>query len=491
MNIKKSVLLAPLVMCASFAESALALDLYVDKDTQQLYAAPGPNRVSLGTFEKKEDLEQIKQKLKAEIEQELKLQQVVAVPIQAAPDVKTVAHTEVAEEPAKKASLPKGNIPASISYGKTGFNFRTDDDKFALAIQNRIQARYAEPFDSDPRTLGDLDRNENSFMIRRARTKLSGHAYVPWLKYYMQYDWSQPVLRDLNLTVDKYKWAQVRVGRGKVSYNNERVTSSGNQQFVNRSIVNDIFTVDRQQGIEVKGNLFADKWYDLTYYVGAFTGVGVGERNNDDGNMMYSGRLQWNALGGEMKFSQSDIEYHEQPALNISFAANTNRSKCTAFETDSRSCRNLLGYLDPSDGNRALRPQNGQYEIDQMMAEVNFKWRGFSLLHELHSKKIKDTVNNDAETKLLGGFVQAGYFPHQWFSAIPPGVEIAGRYALVDMDTDRSNDKQTEFSAVVNYFLEGHFNKLSLQLSRLSVEDPRLAQKDSENRLWAQWDLSF
>lgn len=367
--------------------------------------------------------------MKAEIEQELKLQQAVAAPIQLAPDVKAVAHTEVAEEPAKKASLPKGNIPASISYGKTGFNFRTDDDKFALAIQNRIQARCAEPFDSDPRTLGDLDRNENSFMILRARTNLSGHAYMPWLKYYMQYDWSQPLLRDLNLTVDKYKWAQVRVGRGKVSYNNEHVTSSGNQQFVNRSIVNDIFTVDRQQGIEVKGNLLADKWYDLTYYVGAFSGVGVSERNND-GNMMYSGRLQWNALGG-------------------------------------------------------------QYEIDQMMAEVNFKWRGFSMLHELHSKKIKDTVNNDTETKLLGGFIQAGYFPHQWFSAIPPGVEVAGRYAQVDMDTDRSNDKQTEFSAVFNYFLEGHFNKLSLQLSRLSVEDPRLAQKDSENRLWAQWGLSF
>jgi len=497
MNIKKSVLLVQLLICASLAESVLALDLYVDKDTQQLYAAPGPNRVSLGTFEKKEDLEQVKQKLKAEIERELKLQQTAAVPVPLDPvikaDVKTVEDVEVAQASIQQATVPKGNVSAGISYGKNGFALHTDNGKFSLAIQNRIQTRFAEPFDSDPRTLNDLDRDENSFMIRRARTKLSGHAYVPWLKYYMQYDWSQPVLRDLSLTIDKYKWAQVRVGRGKVSYNNERVTSSGSQQFVNRSIVNDIFTVDRQQGIEVKGNLFADKWYDLTYYVGAFTGVGVGERNNDDGNMMYSGRLQWNALGGEMKFSQSDIEYHEQPALNISVAANTNRSRCTAFETDSRSCRTLTDF-DAAGNSRyvsAANAQKGQYEIDQMMAEVNFKWRGFSLLHELHSKKIKDTVNNNAETKLLGGFVQAGYFPHHWFSAIPSELEIAGRYAVVDMDTDRSNDKQTEFSAVVNYFLEGHFNKLSLQLSRLSVEDPRAGQEGSENRLWAQWDLSF
>ncbi len=292
-----------LLITAFFTHPALALDLYVDTETQQIYAAPGNNRVKLGSFEKKEDIDQLRATLKAEIEEELRLKQTLQ---NNSPQVKQAivsAQTIKTEEELAKESPPpkqsKGTIPASVSYGKNGFEFRTDNDKFSLAIQNRIQARYAEPFDSDPRTLADLNRDENSFMIRRARTKLNGHAYFPWLKYYMQYDWSQPVLRDLNLTVDKYKWAQVRLGRGKVSYNNERVASSGNQQFVNRSIVNDIFTVDRQQGIEVKGNLFADTWYDLTYYLGVFSGLGVGERNNDDGNMMYSGRLQWNALGGE------------------------------------------------------------------------------------------------------------------------------------------------------------------------------------------------
>ena len=399
----------------------------------------------------------------------------------------------IGEKEAEK-KVKKGNVAAGISYGKRGFEFNTEDDKFSLAIQNRIQARYAEPFDSDPRTVADLERDEKSYMIRRARTKLSGHAYQPWIKYYLQYDWSQPVLRDLSLTIDKYKWAQVRIGRGKVSYNNERVASSGAQQFVNRSIVNDIFTVDRQQGVEVKGNLFAGEPYDLTYYAGVFTGLGVGERNNDDNELMYSGRLQWNALGGEMRWDQSDVEFHEQPALNISIAANRNRSKCTAFETDSRSCRNLTD-VDAAGKPRYRNPSSnalpGQYEVFQMMEEVNFKYRGFSFLHELHSKRIKDTNNNDAETKLLGGFVQAGYFPHHKISAIPAGIELAGRYAFVDMDTDRDNDKQTEVSGVINYFLEGHNSKLSLQLSRLTVQQPIPEEEDSENRLWAQWDFSF
>jgi hypothetical protein len=398
----------------------------------------------------------------------------------------------------KKVPIKKGNTSANVSYGKKGFELSTDDGKFGLAIQNRIQLRYAEPFDSDPKSLEEMAADGSSMMVRRARTKLSGHAFQPWIKYYMQYDWSQPVLRDLSLTNDRYAWAQVRLGRGKVTYNNERVTSSGNQQFVNRSIVNDIFTVDRQQGIEVKGNLFAGTWHDITYWAGAFTGEGIGVRNNDDNNLMYSGRLQWNAMGGEMKFSQSDTDFHDRASLNIAFAANTNRSRCTAFETDNNSCRTLTdlnsvglnryAFISPSSGQR--RATNGQYQIDQMMEEINYMYKGFSFLHELHHKKIRDVTTND-EVNLLGGFVQAGYFPNGIFKIFPKELEVAGRYALVDMDTDRGNDKRSEISAAINYFIEGHSNKASVQLSRLTFEDPFRLQKAEENRLWAQWDLSF
>jgi phosphate-selective porin len=128
-------------------------------------------------------------------------------------------------------------------------------------------------------------------MVRRARTKLTGYLYWSWLKYYLQYDWSQPVLRDMNLDITQFSQMSLRLGRAKVIYNDERVTSSGNQQFVNRSIVNDIFTVDRQQGAQLYGRLFPKDWYDFSYALGVFSGQGVGERNNDDDKMMYSARL--------------------------------------------------------------------------------------------------------------------------------------------------------------------------------------------------------
>jgi phosphate-selective porin OprO and OprP len=470
----------------SLAYPVLALELYEDTATNQVFTKPGPNRVKLGLYEKVEekasnqDHEANKTALKSKE---------YITPDQEMKTAENKAEQHEAKTPETIHSKEKGILPAGVSYGKKGFEFKTDDGKFAVALQNRVQFRFATPFDRDPRSISQLEQDSSSFMIRRARTKLSGHAFWPWLKYYMQYDWSQPVLRDLSLTVDKYKWAELWVGRGKVRWNDERVTSSGNQQFVNRSIVNDIFTVDRQQGVQLFGNVLPHTLADFSYALGVFSGEGVGERLNDDDNMMWAGRLQWNPLGGEMKFSQSDTEHLEEPHLNLAIAAATNQSRCTAFETASDSCRALSGFVDPEEA------KAGQYRVNQIMEEVRFKWRGFSLLHEAHWKDITDTlktkVDPDRKTNLFGTLIQAGYFPHYVIPLIPKNLEFASRYAMVDPDTAVDNDLQQEASGVMTYFFDGHSNKVNFQVSHLMLEDPKTGASKSDERFWVQWDLSF
>ncbi len=473
-----------IALAIGLSNAANALELYEDPVTNQVFTKPGSNRVKLGKFEKID--EQASSPVNAgnnPVAQPEKQSAMASNP--ANKDVQT-AENKVASEPEKqqdtRKSKEKSMLPAGVSYGKNGFEFKTENGKFSLALQNRIQFRYAAPFDRDPRSIDDLEKpGTDSFMIRRARTKIRGHIMWPWLKYYFQYDWSQPVMRDLNLTIDKYSWAKLWLGRGKVFYNDERVSSSGNQQFVNRSIVNEIFTVDRQQGVQLYGNLFPGTWHDLSYYAGVFSGLGVGERSNDDDDMMWSGRLQWNALGGEMPFSQSDVEYHEKPALNIAVAAATNRSKCTVFETANDSCRALPGFEVG---------RSGQYRINQMVEEVRFKWRGFSLLHEFHLKDVRDKINKE-NTNLMGGLIQAGFFPHYIISIMPKNLEFAGRYAFVDPNRDVDNDLQQEASGVMTYFLNGHSNKLNFQVSHLMVEDPQSGTNQSDQRFWVQWDVSF
>ncbi|MCA9581595.1 MAG: hypothetical protein KC416_07350, partial [Myxococcales bacterium] len=181
----------------------------------------------------------------------------------------------------------------SVRYEDHALRFGSRDGNYGAQIQHRLQFRYAWPFDQDPRSHANLDRETSSFMIRRARFKLRGHVFRPWLEWYLQYDWAQPVLRDFSVEVSRFPWLRLLVGRRKVLWNDERVTSSGKQQFVNRSIVNDLFTVDRQQGIQIFGRVFPDSLADMTYYAGVFAGRGVGERLNDDLHMMYAGRVQW------------------------------------------------------------------------------------------------------------------------------------------------------------------------------------------------------
>jgi len=60
MNINKIAIASLSMMSASWINPAFALDLYVDSNTQQIYAAPGENRVKLGSFEKKRRNRQIK-----------------------------------------------------------------------------------------------------------------------------------------------------------------------------------------------------------------------------------------------------------------------------------------------------------------------------------------------------------------------------------------------------------------------------------------------
>jgi hypothetical protein len=61
-----------------------------------------------------------------------------------------------------------------------------------------------------------------------------------------------------------------------------------------------------------------------------FTGTGRGGGVNDDDDLMYMVRLQWNPLGRKVWFTGSDLARSEA-ALSLGAAGVTNRSPCTRF----------------------------------------------------------------------------------------------------------------------------------------------------------------
>ncbi|MFN7130533.1 MAG: porin [Myxococcales bacterium] len=363
---------------------------------------------------------------------------------------------------AASASGDQDDGRVQVSY-KDGFRLQAGD-RFQLNLGARMQFRYAYGQDGDTLSFEDL----SSFGIRRARLKAGGFGYQEWFNYYFEYDFPSHSLLDWRITVEKFKWAQLRFGQWKIDYNRERVDSSGKQQFVDRSIVNRPFTLDRQIGMMVFGHLFEKTHGYVVYNVGMFTGAGINQRENDDDGHLYMGRLQWNFLGRDLKFSQSDVEGHEKPAASLSLGA-------------ARNVTNRRQFPQTKDLGKP-----GQFLIEQGVSELAFKWRGFSFQTEYHLKRILDRLDA-SQTLLMGAYGQTGYFPHRLVSAIPEPLELAVRYAFVDPDRTRPDDLLQEYSLAANWFFADHANKLTADLSHLTGDPGGLAN----TRFRMQWDVSF
>jgi len=420
----------------------------------------------------------------------------------------TISSSDILGQPANQSVIEQAvaaevaeqierEFPVTASRGSSGFRLETRDGNWQTNLQWRAQMRFTTPYRSDPRQISDLNSDDQSnFEARRLRMKIGGHGLQPWLQYYFEVD-LQPSrdvddssssasarVIDYRIDIAKWDWLGVRIGQWKIDLNRERVDSSGRQQFVERSIANRVFTMDRQLGVQVRGHLFQDTPADMRYYAGVFNGEGRAV-NNTDNDLMYMARLQWNFMGRDLSWRQTDVEYTELPTGSLAIAGFTNTGSCTRWS--SSGCGNLDGFASPA----TATP--GQYEIEQLVQEFAFKYRGFSAQQEFHHKEITDNSDGSTHT-LTGGYIQAGNFFHNQFPAVPAPLELAVRYAFVD-EPNKNNraleNQRREFTLGANWFFNGHDNKVTLDFSRLSIDDRLLLAEDSDNRLRLQWDVQF
>jgi phosphate-selective porin len=365
-----------------------------------------------------------------------------------------------------------------VQHGDKGFEIETADGQFLFQIQPRLQVRFSYPFDSDPVTLEQFgEGDELSLSVRRARLKVGGHGFRPWLKYYFEYELASAALLNFEVMVQKYESLSLRVGQWKVEYNRERMISSGKQQTLDRSILTYPFTVDRQQGISLFGRLRGEGIADFTYAVGMFSGSGRGGQSNDDTAPMFVGRLQWNPLGDPVPMSGSDLQRHQDPVVGVALAGATNRSRYTRFSQSGGGQLPGFGEGVP-----------GQYRVNQAVLETAAMWKGLSWQQELHWKEIEDRENVET-TRLMGNPAQLGYFPSEIWSSVPSQLEFAFRHAIYDPDRDTDDLTEQEVALAVNWFFSGHANKLTAEVAHIELD--QTTAKTGRTRVRVQWDISF
>jgi phosphate-selective porin len=351
-----------------------------------------------------------------------------------------------------------------------GLEIRSPDGNYTAHVDLRGQMRY---------THSDYEGGDSSeeSKFNRIRFKMGGHAYREWLTYYTEYDFPSERLLDLRFTMSPSDAVQFRFGQWKIPYNRERVDSSGNQQFVERSIVNDPFTLDRQQGVALFGRLWARRAADSWYNLGVFSGNGRGG-SGMGARPLLLGRWQWNFLKRDLGFTQSDVGYREKPAGSLALAAVNWRGRYTAYS--SAGGGELPGFA-PGDDDR--------YDVSQVMFEAAYQYRGFSFQAEAHWKNVDDRTAH-TDTDLAGGYVEAGIFPHALWPRLPKPLELAARYAEVDPDQALGGDQRRETTLAANWFFNGHRNKLTLDVSRVT-DAAAAADSRQQDRVRLQWDISL
>ena len=364
----------------------------------------------------------------------------------------------------------------NVSYKTFGDGLRVmaNDSSFSMKMGFRFQTLYSG--------VSNLETNKwtDQMLVRRARLKFDGFAFSPRLVYKVelglsnrdlaggsnaQTGFTSRVILDAVLKWNFYKTWTLWVGQTKLPGNRERVISSQSLQFVDRSLVNSWFTIDRDIGIQLRHQ---DKVGGKGIVREIFS-VSMGEGRNiitpNIGGYDYTFRLEYLPLGSFASggdYFSADLKREESPKLAVGVSYD--------FNHGAGKQRGQLGlFMIDSSGNQITN------DLHTIFVDAIFKYRGLSFQTEYAHKSAKDNIVVASELGDLryatgSGFVlQGGYL-------FPSNLELGGRYTQIRSDSDvySSIREANEYTLGISKYFKGHNLKIQSDLSyrdRLTGDD--------------------
>ncbi|MFT7589317.1 MAG: phosphate-selective porin OprO/OprP [Limisphaerales bacterium] len=335
---------------------------------------------------------------------------------------------------------------------------------FNLKLGFRFQNLYTGEWEVNE---GSLENYEGAFLVRRARLKFDGWALSKKLKFKMELGLSNrdlsggsgPEFRkasnlvlDASLSWNFYKNFIIQLGQGKLPGNRERIISSGNMQFVDRSRLNSRFTLDRDFGIQIKNHNKIGNNFIIKEVIAISQGEGRNVTAGDFNGYGYTFKVEvypfGNFVGSKGAYKGADLKKSTTPKLAIAAAYDINVNAV-------RERGQLGDFIMTEDAYFGKTLQT--YFIDLM-----FKYQGFSLMAEYADRKTQDgnpTIVDPAD-EVIGTFytgkglnVQMGYlFYKNW--------EIAFRYTDINPDKEVA-EEENYYTVGLSKYIVGH--KLKVQ----------------------------
>jgi len=386
--------------------------------------------------------------------------------------------------------MPKtfAQIKTDTKFGKGLYNVIAVDSSWSMKLGARFQTLFVGDFDINQDD--EIENANSNFLIRRSRLKFDGFAYSPKLEYKLEIGLSNrdisgvsPETRNTNrmildavLKYNFYKNFTLWIGQTKLPGNRERVISSGNLQFVDRSLVNSRYNIDRDMGIQIRHHFSLGETFVIRDMIAISQGEGRNITAGNIGGYDYTARVEFLPFGEFEKkgdYSGSDLKREQTPKLSVAFT----------YDIHDRAVR------ERGNTGSFMYNDNGYFETDinTLFADMMFKYDGFSIMAEYADKKADQTLatnsdgtfTGDAVTAGTGLVVQTGYL-------FKNNVEIATRYTTIELVDELNSETTNQYTIGGSRYFEGHKLKVQADINYTT-------QKGSNDNLMyrMQFDLHF
>lgn len=349
------------------------------------------------------------------------------------------------------------NMP-NIEVGK-GISFITKDNKYKLTLRLRMQSLVGINLNDN------LSVTETEACIKRIRLRFDGHVFTPKLTYSIQlgfspYDAKTLSNGNLNIVRDAIiyyipnpSW-NIGFGQTKIRGNRARINSSSALQFVDRSIVNAEFNLDRDFGIFTEFyNRFGSS-FNYAVKGSVTTGDGRNFRKSTDSGLAYTLRIETFPLGRfDALGDVTEGDFQREPSPRIMIAA--------TYSYNDRAFR-LQGETgdEMADGNRR--------NLQSYFVDFIFKYKGFAFYTDLMGRYCPNPVipqDNNAGQYVYTGCginIQASYiFPRNW--------EIAARHSTLfpaaQVRQYAGYENRNQATLGVTKYIIGHTLKIQADIS--------------------------
>ncbi len=369
-----------------------------------------------------------------------------------------------------------------------GIQYTSKDSLFYTNFRFRMQNRLGYN-----NTLDEIDNGKFDARIRRLRMRMDGYIYTPRISYTVQLAFTRSdqdvddtgianIVRDAvvfyNFSDDFY----ISFGQNKLPGNRQRVNSSGQLQFADRSLVNGNFTLDRDFGLSFN---LSKKLGNMPIHAKAAVSTGEGRPvQSTDKGLAYTGRVEFLPLGeftNGNDYSEGDLEREETPKLSFgggySYNDNTKR-----------------------EGGQTGRFVLNPFTLKTSFADLIFKYMGFAYQAEYMRRDVSNPMNvvDDQFNQKDGATPEIAYAFKGWglnqqtSYLLNKGYEVAARYTFIAPHQQIQNyESQIDLMEIgLTKYLKAHRLKFQLN-ANYTVKNGDFGNNHAKNSVGGTFQIEL